>query len=157
MNNHIIAPETAEDAPSEPEIIVAETLTGDVRDGFLTLLKEAGIWSDLKEYQQRSVVAKTTELATGLVRNVVRLVAADARQPIVATVESVTTKKDIKAVLTISKSDPLRHELADSVGKDVVLVVADIRPFQGERAAVEYDPDEPELPMESPGGTDPEE
>jgi hypothetical protein len=131
----------------DTETIVSETLTGDVRDEIIALLKRISVWDTLSEYQQHSAVSAATETATKLVHTAVRLIAADGRQPIMAKVESVAVKKDIKATLTIAKSDPLRHQLADSTGKEVVLVVADIAPFRGERGAVEITPDEPELPM----------
>ena len=60
-----------------------------------------------------------------------------------------------KAVLQLSRHDPMRHELIDSVGKAVVIVVADAEQFMGQRAPAKPDPKEPPLPLGDDGNVKP--
>lgn len=125
--------------------LAAETLTGDVRDWLLSRLRNSQdqrAWSDRSEYDQRTTIAEADSAARHLVREAVHIIAAAGRRTILATVESVVFKDGIKATLTASKHDENRHELADAAGSSVLLVVADVAEFSGERAPVAIKPDQ---------------
>lgn len=128
--------------------VATETLTGDVRDFVLDTLKHEQNkrpWHERSEAEQRDTVHRVESMAQDLVRQAVELLAAQGRRVVKATVESITIKDGIKAVLSLSKFDAQRHALADSQGATVLLVVADPDAFAGERAPVEIKPDQPEL------------
>lgn len=155
MRRHkeVDAPAPATESPESPALdlaIAAETLTGDLRDLVLdTLRREQGMrpWHERGEAEQTETVSRVEGAVHAWVTRALELVSAQGQPAIKATVESVTVKDGIKAVLMLSKFDPLRHALADAQGKAVTLVVADSGDFEGERAPVPIQPDQKALPM----------
>ena len=128
--------------------IATATLSGDVRDKLLDMLRfqqDKRPWNQRSEQDQRETVHSVEVLAHDLVRRAVELIAAQGRRTVKAVVESVTIKDGIKAVLTLSKHDEQRHALADATGHTVLLVVADPDEFVGERAPAKIVPDQPEF------------
>ena len=81
----------------------------------------------------------------GAVTLAVNIIAGHGRRTIRAVVEQVTFKDGIKAVLSASKFDENRHQLADAAGTAVLIVVADPNEFTGEKAEVEITPDQATL------------
>lgn len=132
---------------TEDEIeLASETLVGDVRDFLLDRVK--GIqkpWEKMSEYDQRDQIYAAESAARTLVRKSVKMIAAEGRKVITGNLEQVTVKDGIKAVITLSKADECRHELIDSCGQAVLVVVADTESFSGEREEAIPDPDQPEL------------
>lgn len=125
--------------------LATETLTGDVRDWLLDRLRDwqaNGPWNEQSQNVQHATIAAADFGARHLVREAVKIIAARGRRTIVATVESVVFKDNVKATLTASKHDENRHELADAAGSSVLLVVADTAQFVGERAPVAVKPDQ---------------
>ena len=132
-----------------PEI-AAETLTGDLRDLILDTLRheqDKRPWHLRSEVQQRETVSRVETAVHEWVRKAVELIAAGGRKTMKATIEQVVVKDGIKAVLTMSKFDELRHHLVDAQGKAVLLVVADTEELAGERAPAAINPDAPALPF----------
>lgn len=128
--------------------IARETMTGDLRDCLLDFLKHDKNplpWNMQTEQQQRDAIEKVTKAVSHTVEKAVAIIAADGRAVIKANVDQVTVKDGIKAVLTLSKSDALRHELVDAQGDVVLLVVASKEVYEGERKAARPDPDQPPL------------
>lgn len=128
--------------------IATATLTGDVRDKFLDMLRfqqDKRPWNQRSEQDQRQTVHTVETLVHDLVRRSVELIAAQGRRTVKAVVEQVTIKDGIKAVLTLSRHDEQRHALADATGHTVLLVVADPDEYIGERAPAKINPDQPEL------------
>ena len=62
-----------------------------------------------------------------------------------ATLDQVTVKDGIVGKIVMMKSDPLRHQLSDSVGSQILIVVADPDEFTGERAPAKITPDQGDL------------
>ncbi len=134
---------------SEAPQIAAETMLGDLMQLVIDELKAApDIWPKLGERWQHDVIDRTRQRVEDAVRQCVHIIASDHRPTIVATVESVTVKDGIKAVLTLltlPKSDRQRHELFDSAGRSCLIVVGGAEDYAGGAAQVQPDPEQPVL------------
>lgn len=134
--------------------LVADTLSGDVRDFLVDRIKNLPkVWAEMTQEEQIAIIDAAIMAGNAMVRKAVRLIAEDGRPTITAQCESVTVKDGIKAVLTLSKSDPLRHALTDSQGQSVLIVVVDSENYIGSRGDLKPDapPTEPELPIDDDG------
>lgn len=136
-----------EAALHDTPIQVAEaTLLGDIMKFVVDELKAApDVWQKLSQHKQDEVIYRIDSRARQLVGQVVDIIASNDRPTIAATVESVTVKEGIKAVLTLSKTDEQRHELFDAAGRPVLLVVASKEEFLGGADRVKSDPDQKPL------------
>lgn len=132
--------------PTQEEILDAaalkiarETLTGDIRDIILNDLKDRKTslpWNLRGQEAQQQTIDQVTRFAEGVVERCVKIVAAGGRKCIRASLTKVTVKDEIKAELELLKSDEQRHQLMDSVGASVLVVIADTEIYQGEREPV---------------------
>lgn len=128
--------------------LARETMTGDLRDCLLDFLKHEKNplpWNMRTEDAQREAIEKCSRAAMAAVERAVSIIAADGRPTILATCDQVTVKDGIKAVVSLSKSDALRHELVDSQGKTVLIVVTDADRYEGEREPAVPQPNQPDL------------
>ena len=119
--------------------IARETLTGDIRDIILNDMKERKTslpWNMRPEAAQQDAIDQVTRMAQSVVERCVKIVAAGGRRVIHAHLAKVTVKDGIKAELELSKSDEQRHQLMDSVGASVLVVITDAEIYEGERAPV---------------------
>ncbi len=135
--------------------VAAKTLTGDIRDFILDRLRyeqDKRPWNKRSETEQRETIAKVEEAVHASVEKAVQIIAAAGMQTIQATLDSVTVKDGIKAVFTLAKHDPLRHQLVDAQGSVVMIVVANPDEFEGERAPAEVIPDQAPLPIDEATG-----
>jgi hypothetical protein len=145
------------DAPAEPAAeqsvdtpveIATETMLGDLMQICVDELKAAkDVWQKLPQYDQDCAINRIERRCKDAVEQAVRIIASDARATILATLESVTAKDQIKAVLTLSKGDPQRHGLLDACGQPVLIVLASTEQFEGGKDAVKSDPNQPALPL----------
>jgi hypothetical protein len=123
-----------------------ETLSGDVRDAILNKFRnQQKPWQQMTEAEQSMFNNSIDSTARYLVTQAVKLVAAEGRKTIAAVVDSITVKDGIKATVTLPKSDEQRHNLIDSQGQTVLIVVVDTEKFNGEKEPAPVDPDQPEL------------
>jgi hypothetical protein len=134
-------------APAEPDTLVlaSETMAGDIRDFILDRLKHEHQplpWNMRGEEDQKDTIARVASAVTALVRKAVQAIAADGRKVIKARLAQVTVKDGIKGVVEVMQSDPLRHQLIDATGLDILLVVSDASVFEGTRGDVPIDPDQ---------------
>ena len=130
--------------------LAKETLTGDIRDFILDRIKheqDKRPWDQRSEADQQFTVNQVEGACQRLVERAVEIIAAGGRKAIKATLEQVTFKDGIKATISLSKFDEMRHALADSQGSTIVIFVADPEEFSGERAPAKIRPDQPALPM----------
>lgn len=136
------------DAVKEGTISLAsETMLADLTQCLIDELKAApDVWQKLSEDAQDDVIKRVASQVGDAVIKAVNLIAADSREVITAELEQITAKEGIKAVLTLAKHDPNRHALLDSVGKAVLIVVADAKQFMG-GAIPKPDPDQGDLPI----------
>ncbi len=135
--------------------LASETLLGDLMSLVIEELKAApDVWQKLSESKQDAVIGRVHQRVREAVRQAVELIAANGRTAIPANLEQVTVKDTYKAVLTLSKTDPNRHELVDATGRAVVIVIADAEEFSGGAGEVKPDPDQPDLPVSGVGAGD---
>ncbi len=138
--------EHVDDVPEETIDLAPKTLTGDIRDWLLERFKQRKKpWQQMTEDEQRIMASEAECAAEELVRKAVRIIAANGRTALTAKLDQIVIKDGLKAVLTLSRYDEHRHELADAQGTPVQIVVADAAPFEGERAEVQIDKDQPDL------------
>ncbi len=138
----------ANEAADVPTIsaIAADTMLGDLMACLIDEFKTApDVWQKMPEYQQQDVIYRVQQRVQENIRAAVEIIASANRPTIVATVESVTVKDGIKAVLTLPKSDAQRHELFDASGQTVLLIVGGASEYYGGASEVRPDPDQPAL------------
>ena len=142
-----------------PSDIARETMTGDLRDCILDFMKHDKNplpWNLQGENAQRETIEKVEKAVKSAVEKAVHIIAADARAVIVAKLDQVTVKDGIKATVSLSKADPLRHDLVDSQGLDVLMVVSSVETYKGEKKPVKITPDQKVLPGTDDDGEDDE-
>ncbi len=127
------------------------TLAGDLRTAVLNQIQQMSmIWSVMPEGEQFQLAHDIDGICRHLVTRAVQLIAADGRRTIRGKLESAARKSGkhpvIEGKLVLPADDEFRHEFFDSVGMPVMIVVADVEEYLGERAAFRPDPDEPSLP-----------
>lgn len=121
------------------------TMRGDLVSALIDELKAApDCWQKMSQQQQDDTIWRITQRVDRNVAEAVRIIAADGRKVITSTLEQITAKDGIKAVCVLGKHDPNRHELLDSVGKAVLIVVADTEQYKGGDIP-KGDADQPEL------------
>ena len=126
--------------------LAAKTLSGDIRDFLLDRVKNLGKpWPAMTEQEQRDQIMAAKEAAVRLVRKTAELIAAEGRKAMVGQLVKVQIKDKIQCQIDFAKTDECRHELFDSQGLSVLLVVADAQPFIGERGPAEASPDQGDL------------
>lgn len=143
MSKHHEHHEEAKEAAVE---MAAETMTGDMLAALVDEFKTApDVWQKMPEHQQQDVIYRLQQRIQENVRQAVEIIASANRPTIVATVESVTVKDGIKAVLTLPKSDAQRHELFDAAGMPVLIIVGGASDYYGGTEKVKPDPDQQAL------------
>jgi len=102
-------------------------------------------WLRLPEEQQKRVLREVQDDVAKAVRAAVELIASDDRTRFRASVESVTFKDGVKAVLTMFNTEE-SHELADTTGSSVLVVIENPSRYTyvGENAP-KADANQPEL------------
>ena len=139
----------AENATTEEVIdfvVNSDTLFGDLRDAILDRLKHMPKpWTVMTESEQRDMIYGVEQVARHLVHEAVQIIAASGRPAIEARLEQCAVKDDIKIVIRANRHHGLREQLLDSVGKPVLIVVADEEAYMGERAPAKPEPDQQSL------------
>lgn len=140
--------ERPEKPSSDTLTLASETMAGDIRDFILDRLKHDHKplpWHMRTEDEQKETIARVSASVEALVRKAVHAIAADGRKVIKARLVQVTIKDGIKGVVEVMQSDPLRHQLVDATGLDILLVVSDASIFEGSRGEVPISPDQRDL------------
>ena len=126
--------------------IAADTMLGDLMACLIDELKTApDVWQKMPEHQQQDMIYRVQQRVQSAIHEAVQIIASDNRPTIVATVESVTVKDGIKAVVTLPKSDAQRQELFDAAGMAVLLIVGGAAGYYGGSDQVKPDLDQPAL------------
>jgi 2-hydroxy-3-keto-5-methylthiopentenyl-1-phosphate phosphatase len=131
--------------------LAVKTLTGDLRDFILDRMRhehDARPWNKRGENEQRDTVNRVQDAVRAAVTRVVELIASQGHHAMSAVLTQITVKDGFKAVLEMSKHDPLRHQFVDAQGATVLVVMADIDEFVGERAPVKITPDQSKLAID---------
>jgi hypothetical protein len=132
--------------------LAADTLTGDIRDFILDRLRyeqDKRPWNARGEDEQRRTVQVVEEAVRKHVTAAIEIIAAGGRRTVSAVLSQVLVKDGLKGVIELSRFDDRRHQLIDSVGSRVLIVVADPTDYEGERAPVEIKPDQGDLVAEA--------
>lgn len=123
--------------------MVADTLTGDMRDAILGIVKaQPAGWMLMSQMQQREYASHIEKVCDDIVRRAVKLIAAEGRRCIVATLEQYVEKDGIKATLKMFARPETVQALHEAVGGEVLLVAASADGFRGERAPAAVDEDQ---------------
>lgn len=101
-------------------------------------------WLRLSEADQKSVLEDVRADVGSAIDRAVELIASDARTCFVAQVESVTFKDGVKAVLTMANTEA-SHELADTAGGAVYVVIENPQRYHGDEGAPQAEPDQRSL------------
>lgn len=137
--------DTAAKTPKTEEQLVVDlatgTLTGDIRDFLLDRVKTMGKpWAAMTEDEQSDQIHAAKDAAETIVRRACEIIASGGKKAMIGTLESVTVKDGVKAVVKLSKTDEQRHSLIDAQGHAVSVIFADAAPYTGERAPAEPTP-----------------
>lgn len=133
-----------DEAPNVTDI-AADTMLGDLMACLVDELRMQHLWQAMPMEQQKETIYRIQSRVQENIRTAVEIIASDNRPTIVATVESVTVKDGIKAVVTLPRSDAQRHELCDATGMSVLLIVGGAAGYYGGTDQVAPDPDQPPL------------
>ena len=126
--------------------MATETLRGDVRDFLLDRVRNIRKpWNTLSEEDQSDQINAADDAAKFLIERVALLIASEGRKVVVAHVEQVVFKDAVKAVLNLPKDSEYRHELADAVGCQVLVICTGVEEMQGEKDTAKPDPDQTSL------------
>jgi hypothetical protein len=101
-------------------------------------------WIDMKEGEQKRVLATVQQDCRVAVRDAVDIIASNARVTFQAAVDQVVFKDGVKAVLTLAKGD-WAHSLADAEGGFVTIVIEERSKLLQEGDALAVEPDQKSL------------
>ena len=103
--------------------IAREYLMGEVMASAMRQLRSLEKpWLRLPEAQQKKCIAEVQEDVRRAITQAVEVIVSDDRTRFRASVESVTFKDGVKAVLTMANTES-SHELADTTGSTVLIVI----------------------------------
>lgn len=101
------------------------------------------VWPKLPQAKQQDVIERLRARVESAVVMATHLIAANARTAVPAMLESfANTKSGLQAKLVLSKTCPARHELLDSQGQEVLIIVASADEHMGDLDAVKGEPDQ---------------
>ena len=131
----------------------AETLSGDVRDQFLDVIRGLDEpWTQLSEHQQKRIISNVDLLSRKVVRGSVDIVAHTGFEHMLVTTGEWTVKDGIKLKVNASGSVEDITKLAEHGGGSAILVFADAGDYFGARAEALADKDQPDLPIHDGDG-----
>lgn len=112
---------------------------GLVKSVLVPIKSQQKAWRHMSEPDQDVMLAQLDEMLRDAVRKVVDLVAIDERPAVKVTLKKIEFTQDaVKGAVTMSANDELRHYLADSAGRTVLLIPIDYEPYlQGEKPRAE--------------------
>ncbi len=101
-------------------------------------------WIDLKEGEQKRVLATVQQDCRKAVQDAIDIIASNARMTFPAAVDQVVFKDGVKCVLTLAKGD-WAHSLADAEGGFVTIVIEERSKLLQEGDALATEPDQKSL------------
>lgn len=126
--------------------LAADTLRGDVRDSILDWMKATPKpWSQMGEQEQRDLAAAANRYAGQLVREVCKLVAANERPSIVATLVEYKEKDGVEAKLKLPSKGEVVAALHEACGREVLVVTSGAEEFMGQASDAKIDADQPDM------------
>ncbi|MBP27869.1 hypothetical protein [Methylobacterium sp.] len=138
---------------TEQQDVQAETLSGDIRDSFLTIFRDTkDPWAKLPEFDQMAINARVEKLAQDLVRRAVFIALDRGFVHIPVTTGKAVLADGIKIEVSASRIAKNCTILGENPPGPAVLVFADVEDFIGERAPAPVDQDQPGLPIHDEDG-----
>lgn len=128
--------------------VQAATLVGTIRDEILSLVKNHCDWKKMNENKQREIANVSENIAKSVVRKSANIIAGRGFKSVNGTIKQVVVKDGLKIIVEASGQTPHRHDLIDSQGGSVTMVLSDISPYLANRSEPEIDVDEPALPFD---------
>lgn len=101
-------------------------------------------WIDLKEGEQKRVLATVQQDCRRAVQDAIDIIASNARMTFPAAVDQVVFKDGVKCVLTLAKGD-WAHSLADAEGGFVTIVIEERSKLLDEGDSLAVEPDQKSL------------
>lgn len=144
-----------DEIPEETVQLDANTLSGDVRDAFLTRFRNAAKpWAKMSEVEQADFANGIDMMARDVVRQAMAIVTAFPFPHTAVVLGEVKIKgeKGIEAKIGAPNIEHNRTVLGEHVGKMVTLYICDSEAFIGARGDVQTDPDQPDIPFDQDGG-----
>lgn len=136
--------------------IAEETMLGDLTRAMLDEFKAApDVWQKLSEDKQGEVIERLERRVADCVEQVVHIIASADRATIRARLEQLTTKDAVKALCIVSRKDRGAHDLLDSVGEEVLLVLPHAEQYTEQTTGIEPDPDQADLALADDDNVDP--
>jgi hypothetical protein len=126
----------------------AQTLAGDLRDFILDRLRHDHNplpWQMRKEAEQKEIVEAVESAVRIWVYRACTLIASGGQQAARGSLVKIAAKDGLQVQINVAASDPLRHELVDHIGAPVLIVIADVEKFTGERSSVKITKDQPDF------------
>jgi hypothetical protein len=133
--------------------IASDTLMGDLRDFILDRLQHEHNplpWQMRGEAQQKETIDRVTSAMRTWVNRAVTLIAAQGQRAARGQLIKFQAKDGIQMQINLAASEPLRHDLMDNVGATVLITIADVEQFQGERSAPKVIPDQARMNVDPP-------
>lgn len=139
---------------TKAKLVAIDTLAGDLIAALVQEIKLLpDIWPKIGEGEQRDIIDRLRNRVTENVRQAVHIIASAERITVAADLAKVDfSAGGVKAVMTVARRDPGRLDLADSIGRGCLIVVADPGAFLGGADAVKPTPAQGDL-LEEAGAT----
>ena len=130
-------------APQDFRAMTADTIGRDLLQALVQEIKLLpDSWPKLSKSKQDDVIDRLRSRVTDNVKMAVHVLAAQGRTVVAGDLDQITIKDGVKAVLKFSSAAPSLHELYESAGKAVLLVVADAEANTGGMDAVTGEADQ---------------
>jgi hypothetical protein len=124
-----------ENHSEEMRSLARATLLGNLMTAVMKQMRSLETpWTKVDEYRQKMIIEEIRSDTWHAVSDAVDLIAADNRTRFRATVEQVTFKSGVKAVLLMPNTEE-SHELADVAGGTVLVVIEDPTRYLGEEGS----------------------
>jgi len=133
----------------EPYVeVAAETMLGDLMECVIMNCRELPRpWQSMSETEQEVFINRIRLQCSSATRQAINIIAARGNVTIAATVESVTFKDGIKAVLKVNADCEGRHDLADAEGQLVLLAVSKASDLLEEHDLPQAEPNQKSIPL----------
>lgn len=102
-------------------------------------------WQNMPAAQQQHVLDRLTNAVRENVQKAVKMIASQGHTCMNASVESVTFKDGVKAVLKLPRGNVDNHELAESTDRQVLIVIMNAEQHTDGMHVVKPDPDQKDL------------
>lgn len=123
------------EAEIKEDKIEASTLLGDVRDAMLDRMRQMPKpWQVMSPGEQQEIIEGCTRTATHLVNETARIISAKGFPTVNGKLVKAQIKDGMQLQIDVSRHDPQRLTVIDSVNSPVLIVFAEPDMFMGEKA-----------------------